>query len=86
MMPLMAYLVDIRHISVYGSVYAIADVAFCMGFAIGKEGFILSYKVYLLPYSTTLKDAECLNYFISSTCNSMYEIVTKDRAKDCIRV
>ncbi|KAG5840277.1 hypothetical protein ANANG_G00187100 [Anguilla anguilla] len=37
MMPIMAYLVDIRHASVYGSVYAIADVAFCMGFAIGPS-------------------------------------------------
>ncbi len=36
MMPMMGYLVDIRHASVYGSVYAIADVAFCLGFAIGK--------------------------------------------------
>ena len=36
MMPTMGYLVDIRHSSVYGSVYAIADVAFCLGFAIGK--------------------------------------------------
>ncbi|KAL5022481.1 hypothetical protein ScPMuIL_001636 [Solemya velum] len=35
MMPHMAYLVDIRHASVYGSVYAIADVAFCLGFAVG---------------------------------------------------
>ncbi|XP_030057829.1 chromaffin granule amine transporter [Microcaecilia unicolor] len=35
MMPVMGYLVDLRHASVYGSVYAIADVAFCMGFAIG---------------------------------------------------
>ena len=35
MMPQMGYLVDIRHSSVYGSVYAIADVAFCLGFAIG---------------------------------------------------
>ncbi|MEQ2183280.1 hypothetical protein GOODEAATRI_031100 [Goodea atripinnis] len=35
MMAIMAYLVDIRHASVYGSVYAIADVALCMGFAIG---------------------------------------------------
>lgn len=34
-MPIMGYLVDLRHTSVYGSVYAIADVAFCMGFAIG---------------------------------------------------
>ena len=36
MMPHMAYLVDLRHVSVYGSVYAIADVAFCVGFAVGN--------------------------------------------------
>ncbi|XP_070211475.1 synaptic vesicular amine transporter-like [Littorina saxatilis] len=35
MMPHMGYLVDLRHASVYGSVYAIADVAFCLGFAVG---------------------------------------------------
>jgi len=37
MMPTMGYLVDIRHSSVYGSVYAIADVAFCLGFALGTH-------------------------------------------------
>ncbi|XP_029296449.1 chromaffin granule amine transporter [Cottoperca gobio] len=37
MMSIMGYLVDIRHASVYGSVYAIADVALCMGFAIGPS-------------------------------------------------
>ncbi|XP_037351873.1 chromaffin granule amine transporter [Talpa occidentalis] len=37
MMPIMGYLVDLRHTSVYGSVYSIADVAFCMGFAIGPS-------------------------------------------------
>ena len=36
MMPHMGYLVDLRHVSVYGSVYAIADVAFCVGFAVGN--------------------------------------------------
>ncbi|XP_052224886.1 synaptic vesicular amine transporter-like [Dreissena polymorpha] len=35
MMPHMGYLVDLRHVSVYGNVYAIADIAFAMGFAIG---------------------------------------------------
>ncbi|NWT76543.1 VMAT1 protein, partial [Prunella himalayana] len=35
MMPIMGYLVDLRHTSAYGTVYAIADVAFCMGFAVG---------------------------------------------------
>ncbi|KAL6115007.1 slc18a1 [Pungitius sinensis] len=37
MMAIMGYLVDIRHASVYGSVYAIADVALCIGFAIGPS-------------------------------------------------
>uniref|UniRef100_A0A803T5M7 Major facilitator superfamily (MFS) profile domain-containing protein n=1 Tax=Anolis carolinensis TaxID=28377 RepID=A0A803T5M7_ANOCA len=37
MMPIMGYLVDLRHTSIYGSVYAIADVAFCLGFAIGPS-------------------------------------------------
>uniref|UniRef100_A0A3Q3GQN9 Major facilitator superfamily (MFS) profile domain-containing protein n=1 Tax=Labrus bergylta TaxID=56723 RepID=A0A3Q3GQN9_9LABR len=35
MMPLMGRLVDIRHQPVYGSVYAIADVAVCIGFCVG---------------------------------------------------
>ncbi|XP_076241375.1 vesicular monoamine transporter [Calliopsis andreniformis] len=35
MMPELGYLMDIRHSAVYGSVYAIGDVAFCLGFAIG---------------------------------------------------
>lgn len=35
MMPMLGYLVDIRHTSVYGCVYAIADIAFCLGFILG---------------------------------------------------
>ncbi|XP_059379493.1 chromaffin granule amine transporter [Carassius carassius] len=37
MMAIMGYLVDIRHMSVYGTVYAIADVALCIGFAVGPS-------------------------------------------------
>ncbi|KAF4803280.1 Chromaffin granule amine transporter [Turdus rufiventris] len=37
MMPIMGYLVDLRHTSAYGTVYAIADVAFCVGFAVGPS-------------------------------------------------
>ena len=36
MMPELGNLVDLRHSSVYGGVYAIGDVAFCLGFAVGK--------------------------------------------------
>ncbi|KAH9362906.1 hypothetical protein HPB48_014312 [Haemaphysalis longicornis] len=37
MMPMLGYLVDIRHSSVYGSVYAIGDTAFCVGFVVGEQ-------------------------------------------------
>jgi DHA1 family solute carrier family 18 vesicular amine transporter 1/2 len=35
MMPELGNLVDLRHGSVYGGVYAIGDIAFCLGFAVG---------------------------------------------------
>ncbi|XP_004591518.2 chromaffin granule amine transporter [Ochotona princeps] len=37
LMPIMGQLVDLRHSPAYGSVYAIADVAFCLGFAVGPS-------------------------------------------------
>ncbi|NXM84848.1 VMAT1 protein, partial [Oenanthe oenanthe] len=36
-MPTMAQLVDLRHASAYGAVYAIANAAFCAGFAVGPS-------------------------------------------------
>ncbi|KAI6204505.1 MFS domain-containing protein [Aphelenchoides besseyi] len=35
MFPMMGYIVDLRHVGVYGSIYAIADAAFCFAFALG---------------------------------------------------
>ena len=43
MMPELGYLVDIRHAAVYGGVYAIGDIAFCLGFAVGKAN-----KLYII--------------------------------------
>ena len=40
MMPLLALLVDTRHVAVYGSVYAIAQVAISLGFAVGRLSMI----------------------------------------------
>lgn len=57
MMPIMGHLVDLRHTSVYGSVYAIADVAFCMGFAIGmlaRPGVSLS-PIYCFPAASAAR-------------------------------
>jgi len=50
MMPIMGYLVDLRHVPVYGSVYAIADVAFCVGFAVGKLGDFCRFLLFLCVY------------------------------------
>ncbi len=33
----MGYLVDLRYVPVYGTVYAIADVALCIGFSVGEH-------------------------------------------------
>jgi MFS transporter, DHA1 family, solute carrier family 18 (vesicular amine transporter), member 1/2 len=34
-MPLLAHMVDVRHVAGYGSVYSIAQFAISLGFAIG---------------------------------------------------
>ncbi|XP_063301593.1 chromaffin granule amine transporter [Pelobates fuscus] len=36
-MPIMGYLVDLRHTSVYGGIYAISDIALCLGYALGPS-------------------------------------------------
>ena len=61
MMPIMGYLVDIRHVSVYGSVYAIADVAFCLGYAIGR---LQSNTYTYLPYT------KAYDQLVKATCSS----------------
>ncbi|CAK6953188.1 probable vesicular acetylcholine transporter-A [Scomber scombrus] len=35
LLPTLAFLVDVRHVSVYGSVYAIADISYCLAYALG---------------------------------------------------
>ncbi|KAL8580410.1 hypothetical protein ACOMHN_020887 [Nucella lapillus] len=34
-LPMLGHLVDVRHVSVYGSVYAIADIAYSLAYAVG---------------------------------------------------
>ena len=40
MQPVFAYLVDIRHNTLYANVYAISDMAVCLGAALGKFLFM----------------------------------------------
>lgn len=37
LLPEIAHLIDIRHNSAYSNVYAISDIAVCLGAAIGKN-------------------------------------------------
>uniref|UniRef100_A0A4W3JQS7 Solute carrier family 18 member 2 n=1 Tax=Callorhinchus milii TaxID=7868 RepID=A0A4W3JQS7_CALMI len=66
MMPIMGYLVDIRHASVYGSVYAIADVAFCLGFALGPStgGAIAKY----IGFSWLMRIIGVINILYAPLC------------------
>ena len=35
MTPHLGYLVDLRHVGVYGNIYALCDISFCLALAIG---------------------------------------------------
>ena len=59
MMPELGNLVDLRHGSVYGGVYAIGDIAFCLGFAVGKLTF---FHYDILISSVSLHWKEKLHY------------------------
>ena len=60
MMPELGNLVDIRHSSVYGGVYAIGDIAFCLGFAVGK----FSYFEFHLQFFKIIICSIVDNYYI----------------------
>ena len=72
MMPELGYIVDIRHSSVYGGVYAIGDIAFCLGFAVGinmndfikKIGFFFEHCLGCLIFLLLLQ----LSYTILTIC------------------
>lgn len=79
MMPTMGYLVDIRHSSVYGSVYAIADVAFCLGFAIGSQSINETKISVIRKTFCPHLFRSCNEWFYSSclwiSCNALYDLV-----------
>ena len=44
--PIFAYLVDIRHASVYGNVYAISDMSVCLAMTIGRfTSYDILYRI-----------------------------------------
>ncbi|CAL4122224.1 unnamed protein product, partial [Meganyctiphanes norvegica] len=60
MMPELANLVDKRHYAVYGSVYSIGDIAFCLGFAIGPA--LSGYLVKTMGFAYMLYGCAFINF------------------------
>jgi DHA1 family solute carrier family 18 vesicular amine transporter 1/2 len=52
-MPMMGHLIDIRHSSVYGNVYAISDAANCLGYFLG---LFLIQSIELSPIDLKFKN------------------------------
>nr|CAI5829685.1 unnamed protein product [Callosobruchus analis] len=79
MMPELGYLVDIRHSAVYGSVYAIGDVAFCLGFAIGPA--MSGTLVNSIGFEWMLFGIAILNFLYAPLLYSLKSPPTKEEKK-----
>ncbi|KAJ4441623.1 hypothetical protein ANN_11479, partial [Periplaneta americana] len=79
MMPELGYLVDIRHTAVYGSVYAIGDVAFCLGFAIGPA--LSGTLVNTIGFKSMLFGIAILNFLYAPLMYLLRSPPTKEEKK-----
>ncbi|XP_018363592.1 PREDICTED: synaptic vesicular amine transporter [Trachymyrmex cornetzi] len=82
MMPELGYLVDIRHSAVYGSVYAIGDVAFCLGFAIGPA--LSGTLVNTIGFEWMLFGIALLNFMYAPLMYFLRAPPTKEEKKSLI--
>ncbi|XP_063912466.1 synaptic vesicular amine transporter [Zophobas morio] len=82
MMPELGYLVDIRHTAVYGSVYAIGDVAFCLGFAIGPA--MSGTLVKKIGFEWMLFGIAILNFLYAPLLISLKSPPTKEEKKSLL--
>ncbi|XP_018331455.1 synaptic vesicular amine transporter, partial [Agrilus planipennis] len=82
MMPELGFLVDIRHSAVYGSVYAIGDVAFCLGFAIGPA--LSGTLVKSIGFEWMLFGIAILNFMYAPMLMSLKSPPTKEEKKNLL--
>ncbi|XP_035215283.1 synaptic vesicular amine transporter-like isoform X2 [Stegodyphus dumicola] len=66
LMPLLAYLVDSRYVALYGSVYAIAQVAVCLAYSIGP--LLGGYMVKRLGFPWVMRAIGIANLLYSPLC------------------
>ncbi|XP_071447865.1 synaptic vesicular amine transporter [Hetaerina americana] len=82
MMPELGFLVDIRHSAVYGSVYAIGDVAFCLGYAVGPA--MSGTLVKSIGFEWVLFGIAMLNFLYAPMMFMLKNPPTKDENKSLI--
>lgn len=82
MMPELGFLVDIRHSAVYGSVYAIGDVAFCLGFAIGPA--LSGTFIKTIGFKWMLYGIALLDFIYAPLLYSLKSPPTKEEKKQLI--
>lgn len=76
MFPLLAHLVDTRHVAVYGAVYAIAQVSVSIGFAVGPvAGGVL---VEWIGFTWLLRGMALLNLLYAPLCYFLRNPPTKE--------
>ncbi|XP_021355601.1 synaptic vesicular amine transporter-like [Mizuhopecten yessoensis] len=78
-MPLLALLVDTRHVAVYGSVYAIAQLAVCLAYGIGPS--IAGQIVKLVGFSWLMWGIAIINVAFSPLCILLRNPPLKDENK-----
>ena len=72
MMPTLAYLVDIRHTSIYGSVFALGDIAFCASFVFGNaitDSSVCTVALFFSSLSLSLTFMKPSTFFSSCYSN-----------------
>lgn len=77
LMPLMGYLVDRRYVPVYGTVFAIADIAVCIGFCVGEH------------FSSLLKSGSTVNgqnKYCSDSNNQYFDVSNQWKTTSHVRV
>ncbi|KAL0269228.1 UNVERIFIED_CONTAM: hypothetical protein PYX00_007031 [Menopon gallinae] len=82
MMPELGFLVDIRHSAIYGSVYAIGDVAFCLGFAVGPA--LSGTLVSTLGFDKMLYGVAILNFLYAPLLLMLRSPPSKEEKKSLV--
>ncbi|CAD5229658.1 unnamed protein product [Bursaphelenchus okinawaensis] len=77
MFPTLGTVVDKRHASAYGSVYAIGDSAVCVAFAVGP--FLAGYLVKLMGFKVTMFCVAGLNFIYAPVVIFLKELSKMER-------